>query len=118
MGTFRVSIEVGDLEGRRWEAVEALVDTGASFTVIPASVLRRLGVLPLERWPFELADGRGVEMEIGNARVRADGRTAPTLVVFGDETTEPLLGAHSLQGLLLAPDTINHRLIPVHGLLK
>jgi len=118
MGTFRVKIEVGDADGERWESVDALVDTGASFTVVPASILPRAGVFPRERWPFELADGRTVEKEIGDARVRVNGRTAPTLVVFGDETPEALLGAHSLQGLLLAPDPINHRLIPVPGLLK
>ena len=118
MGTFKVKLEIGDPQGQRWETVEALVDTGASFTVIPASVLRRLGVSPRERWPFELADGRQVEKEIGDARVRVNSRTAPTLVVFGDETAEPLLGANSLQGLLLVPDPINHRLIPVPGLLK
>ena len=118
MGTFSVQIEVGGLDGTRWEPLEALVDTGASFTVIPSSILRRVGVFPRERWPFELADGRRVEMEIGNAQVRADGRTAPTLVVFGDDEAQPPLGAHSLQGLLLAPDPVNHRLVPVPGLLK
>lgn len=118
MGTFKVKLEIGDPQGQRWETIEALVDTGASFTVIPAPVLRRLGVSPRERWPFELADGRQVEKEIGDARVRVDSRTAPTLVVFGDETAEPLLGAHSLQALLLAPDPVNHGLIPAPGLLK
>jgi len=118
MGTFKVKVDIGDLQGQRRETVEALVDTGASFTVIPASVLRRLGISPSERWPFELAGGRRVDREIGEARVRAEGRTAPTLIVFGGETGEPLLGAHSLQGLLLAPDPVNHRLVPVPGLLK
>ena len=30
MGTFQVVLEVGDLDGQRFERVEALVDTGAA----------------------------------------------------------------------------------------
>ncbi len=36
MGIFNVPIEVGDPEGGRFERVEALVDTGATFTIVPA----------------------------------------------------------------------------------
>ena len=39
------------------------------------------------------------------------------LVIFGLEDTEPLLGAHTLQGLLLAADPVNERLVSVPGLL-
>ena len=34
MGTFRVSIEIGDIHGERWETVQALVDTGAGTTMV------------------------------------------------------------------------------------
>ena len=37
MGTFSVEIEIGDAAGERWETVEALVDTGASYTWLPRS---------------------------------------------------------------------------------
>ena len=36
VGTFAVQIEIGDLRGERYEDMEALVDTGATTTVIPA----------------------------------------------------------------------------------
>ena len=45
MGTFLVEIELGDPEGRRYETVEALVDTGATYTTVPGSTLRRLLVV-------------------------------------------------------------------------
>ena len=32
MGVFRVPVEIGDLDGTRFERIEALVDTGASYT--------------------------------------------------------------------------------------
>jgi len=55
MGTFRVEIEIGDAAGERWERVEALVDTGATYTTVPAELLRRLGVTPHARDTFVLA---------------------------------------------------------------
>lgn len=117
MGTFRVTIEIGDPQGQRWESLETLVDTGASHTVAPSSILRRLGVTPQERWPFRLADDRVVERDVGFATVRIDGRSVPTVVVFGEEGAESLLGAHTLEGLRLAVDPVARRLMPVPGLL-
>ncbi len=118
MGIFRVPIEVGDPEGRRWERVEALVDTGASYTLVPRSVLERLGLSGVFRHPFVLADGRQLEYDAAETRIRIDGQTRTTLVVFGEEGTEPLLGAYTLEGFGLAPDPLGRRLIPVPGVLK
>jgi predicted aspartyl protease len=117
MSTFRVTMEIGDPQGQRWQAVEALVDTGASYTWMPASVLRGLGVTPGFRFPFILADGRRIERDMAETRVRLDGQMRTTLVVFGDEGTQPLLDAHTLEGFGLAADPVNRRLIPVPGLL-
>jgi len=117
VGTFRVTIEIGDPRGERYEAMEALVDTGATYTWIPRSALERLGVTPAFRFPFVLADGRQIEREMAETRIRLNGRSRTTLVVFGDEGTQPLLGAYALEGLGLAPDPVNRRLIPVPGLL-
>ena len=117
MGTFRVTIQIGDPQGQRYESLEALVDTGATYTVAPASLLRNLGVVPHARALFELADGRQREMEIGRAWIRVDGMTELTLVVFGDEGRMSLLGAYTLEGLRLAPDPVARRLVPVPGLL-
>lgn len=58
MGNFSHRVEVSGMDGQRFEAVEALVDTGSSYTVIPASLLRGLGIAPQERIEFELSDGR------------------------------------------------------------
>ena len=117
MGTFKVAIEIGDPRGERWERVEALVDTGATYSVVPASILRRLNITPHVRAPFILADGRQVEREVGRTWVRINGLSEIVLVVFGDEDGEALLGAHTLESLRLAPDPVAHRLIPVPGLL-
>ena len=48
MGHFRVAVQVGNRAGERFEAMEALVDTGATYTWIPRDVLQQLGVTPEE----------------------------------------------------------------------
>jgi predicted aspartyl protease len=118
MGTFRVEFEVGNPEGRRFERLQALVDTGASHTVVPSSLLRSLGVPVRWRWQFQMADDRVVERDAGYTLVRLDGRVAPTVVVFGDEGVEALLGAATLETFSLAMDPVRRRLVPVPGLLK
>lgn len=115
MGTFRQPIEVGPLDGSRYVAVEALVDTGSTYTSLPSSMLRLLGVAPLECRSFELADSHVVEADVGAVQVRVDGRSVPTLCVFAEEGTEPIMGAHALEGLMLAVDPVGLRLIPVRG---
>lgn len=81
MGTFRVQIEVGDPAGGRFQTLDALVDTGATYTWVPRDVLERLGIRPEEERPFLLADGRQVMYSI--AWVRIDGRSQPTITVLG-----------------------------------
>ncbi len=117
MGVFRFTIEIGDPQGTRFESLDALVDTGASYTVVPAPILRRLGVQPRERVEFTLADGRVVEREIGETRVRVAGRTASTIVVFGDAAAGALLGAYTLEGTRLGVDPLRRTLVPVRAFL-
>lgn len=117
MGTFRVQIEVGDPDGNRFEAVEALVDTGATNTALPASQLRRLGVTPHRRAAFELADGRQTELDIGRTWVRVNGELEQTQVVFAEEETEPILGAVTLEEFGLAVDPVKRRLVSVPRLM-
>ncbi len=113
MGTFRHSIELGAGPNGPFETVEALVDTGATYTTVPASVLERLGVTSHRRDTFVLADGRRVTRALGRAWVRVDGRDESTVVVFGEENTPALLGAYTLEGLALAADPVNRRLVPL-----
>lgn len=118
MSTFRVPIEVGDRDGRRFETVEALVDTGSTYTWVPRPVLEGLGVSPEGDREFILVDGRRVRYPIAWLPVRVDGQTGPTPVIFGEDGTEPLLGVVTLESFGLGVDAVNERLIPTPGLLK
>ena len=118
MGTFSVTVGMGASRGGEFSQVEALVDKGATYTVLPRDVLDNLGIQAIETVSFELADDRIVEYEVGEARVRLDGRERTTLVVFGPEGTGPLLGATTLRLFNLAVDPAQERLVPVPALLK
>ncbi len=118
MGLFSWPFEIGNLNGGSFERVEGLVDTGATFSSLPASTLRRLGVEPTEIIEFDLADGSTIERQLGEARARVEGREVITAVIFGDETDSSLLGAYTLERVMLAVDSYGRRLIPVRASLK
>lgn len=99
---------------REFEPVDALVDTGSTYTVLPRSLLAELGVEPHRRAQFRLADGSLVDLELGRVWMRFEGREEYTLAVFGEHA---LLGAVTLEEFLLAPDPIERRLVSVDGLM-
>ena len=117
MGTFHITLAVGDPQGESYVPVEALVDTGATYTMLPASMLQNLGVVPHDRAEFELADGNVAEMDIGRTWVRIDGRSEIVPIIFGEEGTIALLGAVTLEIFRLGVDLVRQELIPVRGLL-
>lgn len=116
VGTFSHPITLIAASGDT-ETLDALVDTGASFTTIPASVLERLGVRPHRSVRRRLADGRTVEWRLGWVTAELDGVRENILCAFGDPDTPPLIGAHTLEAFLLAVDPLEHRLVPLEGLL-
>ena len=118
MGTFSVSIHLrNELTGEFFQ-LDALVDAGATYTLLSADLLETLGVKVIGQRDFELADNRGVRYDIGEARLRLNGDELTVLVVFAPEGTSPLLGATALELFGLAADPVNQRLIPVPALLK
>jgi aspartyl protease family protein len=117
MGVFKVPIEVGDPAAETFETIEAMVDTGATNTMLPADLLRKLGVTPYKKSIFELGDGRQVEFELGRTWVKVDGQQEFTQVIFGTDESEPLLGAITLEEMALAVDPVSRRLVPVHKYL-
>lgn len=119
MGTFRVKIQVGDIDGQSSEEMEALVDSGTMMSVVPASTLRRLGINPVKSEVFAReSNGERVALDMGYANVRVQGEETIDWVIFGDDTGDVLLGSHTLAGVMLGVDESGKRLIPVHGLLK
>ena len=113
MGKLVITIGVGDPQGDRFRDVEVTVDTGSTFTALPGSMLREMGV-PVERTAqARLADGNSKTVQIGHTMVRLEGRTFPTPVIFAGPDEPSLLGVVTLGDALLAVDPVGQRLIPV-----
>lgn len=119
MGTFSVTVRVMSLE-KPTEAreVEALVDTGATLTFLPAGILTELGVHPTRSGEFETVEGTVITRSIGAAILQVDGRQDVTPVVFGEAGDTPVLGAVTLEALGYAVDPIRKRLVPQRFLAK
>lgn len=95
---------------RRVEA-DALVDTGAVRSVIPAHVMQALGVMSRGNRVAEYADGRKESVAITESIIfEVMGRdTLEEALVLGDEV---LIGQTVLEKLDLHADCANRRLIP------
>ena len=118
MGTFEQKFEIAASPNGQFHEIIALVDTGAIYTWIPASTLEQIGVTPTETRRFETADGRIINRPMARVYARMNGRIYETLVIFGDENTQPLMGAYTLEGFGLWIDPVERRLIPIVGPLK
>lgn len=117
MGTFHTAIEVGASADGPFEAVDALVDSGATYTLLPAPVLERLGVQPTRRRTFVLADGSVHDLDMAWVFVRLRGETNPSLVVFGPAGATALLGAVTMEEFALGIDPLRQELIPMRAYL-
>ena len=118
MGEFYWPVGVWSADRERLETVDALVDTGSSYSLFPRRMLERLGIATLESHGFELADSSVVEYDVGEALLRVNGRERTTSVTFGDNDAEPLLGANALQEFLLVVDPVAEELVRRTGKLK
>ena len=116
MGTFSVKVRVGNLFTDAGADVAALVDTGATHSMLPAGFLRDLGIEPVETRIARVADGRRIELPTAWARFAAAGRNAVARVAFGPDD-EYLLGATTLEDLGVVVDPVDARLIPQDDLL-
>ena len=85
-------MRIASLDGENERDLEAVVDTGTSFSMVPARILRDLGITATRKGVFYLADDRPVEWDVGEARTTVDGISGVIPVIFGDDDAEPLWG--------------------------
>lgn len=93
-----------------------LVDSGAVYSVMPTSVLKRLKIKATDKQKFTLANGEVIEKPVGNALFQYQGKIRSSPVVFGDEGIL-LLGAVTLESLGVILDPINRELKPLPMLM-
>ena len=112
LGTFRVDFTLRNPTSSQSRALNGLVDTGSSYTIIPAGVLEELGVTPLRSVRVRYADGSFAELGLGETQMELEGMTSTVQVLFGNSGDTFLLGAMALEAFALAADATNRRLIP------
>ncbi len=104
-----------DLE--RSAEVELLVDTGAVNSVVPHSLLERLGIPRQFRRAFRLANGQSVERDVGMAVFHWNDHAGGAQVVFAEPDDEALLGVTALEAMGLTVDPVSEKLKPTDLLL-
>ncbi len=97
--------------------VQFLVDSGASYTLLPRDVWRDLGLKETRRMTFSLADGTKVERGISECYIRLPQGEGHTPVVLGEEGDEALLGVVTLEILGLVLNPFNRTLHPMRLML-
>lgn len=102
---------------RKAVAMKLLVDSGAVYSVVPHTILRRLGIKPHSTRTFFLADGTEIERRIGDAVFIVDGHRGASPVIFGEEDDSALLGVVSLEALGLILDPMKRVLRPLPMIL-
>ncbi len=112
VGTFYVDFVIWNQGRTQSRTLNGLVDTGASYTLIPASILEELGIERIRSRLFSLADGSKRELSIGRANLELEGQSDDVHVIFGLDGKKVLLGAMALEAFALAADAKNRRLIP------
>lgn len=111
MGAIYVTIEVGDVHGERSERLDALVSNRATFTQIPAGVLKRLGVTESREVSTRSATGKIAREQAGEVRLRVEGREFLTPVLFCGDAETPVVGIVALGTALLSLDEATGQLV-------
>jgi len=99
------------------DTIDLLIDSGAIYSVVPTSILEKLGIKPLAEEEFRLADGTKVVRKKGGALFRYGERVGVADVIFGEEGDYNLLGAFTLEALGLILDPLKRELKPLPMLL-
>ena len=92
------------------EEQSMLVDTGATYTFLPLSVIEKIGAI---RTPWKvkitLGDGRLMEGEVALALAEIEGRQAPVKLVIANGAAQ-VVGVETLEALGLKPNPMTGKL--------
>jgi predicted aspartyl protease len=117
MGTFGAKLRVWNpTSPEKVEELEAMVDTGAAFSWIHRERLERMGLVALRRMGFRAIDGSIIERDTAAVWVGSGGFSGPDTVVVAERSDMEVIGAHTIEGLGLAADPVQKKLVPTIGL--
>ena len=118
MGLTFLEIEVGNpANPQKTQSVEFLVDSGAIYSVVPTPILKKLGIKPIAKEEFILANGEKIVRKKGVALFKYAGKVGGADVIFGKPEDSTLLGAFTLEALGLMLDPLRRELKPLPMML-
>jgi len=87
--------------------VRFLVDSGATYTLLPLNIWHEIGLKSKRRHTFVLADGTQLERAISECHITPEQGDGHTPVILGESGDEAVLGTVTLEilGLVLNPFT-------------
>jgi predicted aspartyl protease len=101
----------------RPQSLLLLVDSGASYTVLPETVWTALRLAPTRTLAFSLADGTVIERGVSEAQFEFEGQRASSPVVLGGPKDSALLGAVTLETLGLVLNPLTRELLPMRMMM-
>jgi len=113
MGETIAKIKVLNLTGNGGLEIEALVDTGATYTMLPQDALLPLGIRDEKEVTLELADGRVVKRPLADVLVELEGERRANPIILGREGDAKVIGLLTLVACGLTVDPIHHKLVPL-----
>ncbi len=118
MGHVRVTIRIANPNRRQdtLEIQDVLVDTGATWTVVPRPLANRLGLETLGKKRVRTANG-DVDVDHSFAYIEFEGHQSVGDVVVSDTYPGVLIGVLTLEGMALAVDPKSGRLVDSELLL-
>ncbi len=97
--------------------VRFLVDSGATYTLLPHSVWPALKLVPKRSITLTLADGTTISRHISECHIAFPEGEGHTPVILGEPDDEPLLGVVTLEELGLVLNPLTRTLQPLRALL-
>ena len=97
--------------------LEFLIDSGAIYSVVPTKILESLGIIPLSKEEFRLANGERIVRKKGGALFKYGSKIGVADVIFGEPDDSVLLGAFTLESLGLVLDPLKRELRPLPMIL-
>ena len=113
MGEVRVPVRISNYSDpdQFWEG-DFLVDTGATSSHVPASMLLSIGIEPQFARRIWLADESSIRRPVGAAKYELLGDEYVGEVILSQEGTPPILGLTVLESLGLVVDPQGERILP------
>lgn len=87
-----------------------LIDSGATYTVVPKNILQDLGIKPERDEIISLADGTIIRRKLGSALFEYKGIKSVAPVLFGEKDDSALLGVITLEVMGLVLDPLKRKL--------